>query len=84
MSSQSFLPYKHVAVALLFSVFLGPVGLLYASFWGGIILLVPTILVIFKQFYFDLLIIWLICCIWSVRAVEKHNRKLRREMQLQG
>ena len=29
------LPYKSVAIALLFCVFLGPVGLLYATCWGS-------------------------------------------------
>lgn len=36
MQTQPALPYKSVAAALLFSVILGPVGLLYASFWGGL------------------------------------------------
>lgn len=67
---------KSVASALLFSVFLGPIGLLYASFWGGIFMSVITIVVVSCQFVFPIILTWMICCIWSVRAAESHNRKI--------
>lgn len=70
------LPYKSVAVALLFSVILGPVGLLYASFVGGLVMIPMSVVMISGHFYFLTLLIWLICCIWSVGAVEKYNRAL--------
>lgn len=75
-SAQSLMPYKSVAVGLLFSALLGPVGLLYASFRGGVILTVLAIVVLCNKFLFVALLIWLISCIWSVRAVESYNKKI--------
>jgi len=70
------LPFKSVGVALLFSAILGPVGLLYASFWGGFSMILVGIVVISSKFFFPILLLWLICCIWAVGAVEAYNRNL--------
>lgn len=67
-------PYKSVAAALLFSVVLGPIGLLYASFWGGFFMIFVGIAVISSKFLFPILLLWIICCIWSVGAVERYNK----------
>lgn len=71
-------PYKSVAIALLFSVVLGPVGLLYASFWGGVVMILLGIVVVSNKFLFPILVLWLICAVWSVGAVESYNRKLEK------
>lgn len=75
------LPYKSVAIGLLFSVILGPVGLLYASFWGGFIMIIIGIVVISNKFFFPIVLLWLICCIWSVGAVESHNKKILQTLE---
>jgi hypothetical protein len=67
-------PFKSVAGALLFSVVLGPVGLLYASFWGGFFMTFIGLVVVSSLKPFPILLLWVICCIWAVGAVEKHNR----------
>lgn len=71
-------PYKSVAVALLFSVLLGPVGLLYASFWGGALMIVLGIIVFSSRLFFPIVLVWLICCVWAVRAIEIYNRSLNK------
>lgn len=68
---------KSVAAALLFAVILGPVGLLYSSFWGGVIMIPLTVVVMCSRFVFPILITWLICCIWAVGSVEAYNRNGR-------
>lgn len=70
------MPYKSVAIALLFSVLLGPVGVLYASFWGGIVMIAIGIVVVSSKFLFPIVLTWIISCIWSVGAVEAHNKKI--------
>lgn len=75
------LPYKSVAGALLFSILLGPVGLLYASFWGGFMMITVGIVVISNKFIFPIILLWIVCCIWSVGAVESYNRKIVNGMQ---
>ena len=73
------LPMKNVAAALLFCVLLGPVGLLYASFWGGIIMILLGIVVMSSQLPFPIIVLWLMCCVWAVGAVERYNRKINNE-----
>ncbi|MBV9575000.1 MAG: hypothetical protein JO149_00055 [Gammaproteobacteria bacterium] len=70
------LPYKSTAVALLFSVIFGPVGLLYASFWGGVSMILIGIVVVSSKYFFPILLLWLICCIWSVGAIEAYNQRV--------
>lgn len=75
-TSPLHMPFKSVGVALLFSVILGPVGLLYASVWGGLLMIIISICVISNQLYFVTLLVWLISCIWSVAKVEGYNKKI--------
>ena len=74
--SPSLLPCKSVAAALIFTVLLGPIGLLYASFWGGVVMTMIGIVVLSNEFFFPIALLWVICCIWGVRAVENYNRNL--------
>jgi hypothetical protein len=70
------LPYKSVAGALLLCAVLGPVGLLYASFWGGFVMIFLGLVVVCSKLLFPIILFWVICCIWGVRAVEVYNRKI--------
>lgn len=70
------LPYKNVATALILSVILGPIGLLYSSFWGGVLMISIGIVVISSKLFFPIVIFWMICCIWAVGAVELYNKNL--------
>lgn len=79
-TSSALPPYKSVAGALLFSVVLGPVGLLYASFWGGLTMLVVGLVIISSKLIFPILVFWVLCCIWSVAAVETYNKKIIRKI----
>ncbi len=73
--------YKSVAGALILSVFLGPLGLLYASFWGGFLMILLGIVVISAKFIFPIILLWIICCLWAVFATESHNKKIIRASQ---
>jgi hypothetical protein len=70
------LPFKSVAGGLLFSVFLGPIGLLYASYWGGFFMIAMGIIALSNQNVFAVFLLWVACCIWSVGSVEKYNKRL--------
>ena len=78
MMSQPKLPLKSVAGALLFSVLLGPVGLLYASTLGGAILTFLMFTVATSAFWRSCAILWLVSCVWSVVAVNRYNKKIIR------
>lgn len=70
------LPLKNIAAALLFSVFLGPVGLLYASLYGGIVMILVGFIVVSAQYPVPIIMAWLISCIWSVAATNRYNNKI--------
>jgi hypothetical protein len=69
----------------LFSVLLGPVGLLYASTIGGA-LMTFLMAVLVTNLGFDgkimpaVVNLWLISCVWSVMAVNRYNKKMARNM----
>jgi hypothetical protein len=70
------LPLKSVAGALLFSVILGPVGLLYASTIGGSIMIFLIFAVITNHLLVAAILLWLISCVWSVAAVNFYNKRV--------
>ena len=70
------LPFKSVAVALLFSTILGPVGLLYSSVLGGVVMTIITFIVISVKFSVPIILTWIGCNIWSVAATNRYNNKL--------
>lgn len=69
-------PLKNLAGALLFSVLLGPVGLLYATSLGGIIMIVIFLMALHAQLFGPLLIVWVGSCVWSVLATNHYNRRI--------
>lgn len=69
-------PYKSVAIALLFTLLLGPLGLLYSSFWGGLFMLPIGILLMRTKFLLGVFLFWIACCIWSVKSVEDYNQRM--------
>lgn len=75
-TSKPFMPYKSVAVALLFSAFLGPIGVLYASTLGGVILIVVGFIVACMKLPVPIILVWLISCIWGVAATNTYNKKV--------
>jgi len=77
MNSQPLVPpFKSVAVALLFTALLGPVGLLYSSFWGGFLMIFVSMVVVSSKLPMPIFLAWVTCCIWGVAASEAHNRKV--------
>lgn len=70
------LPLKSVAAALLFTVILGPLGLLYASVLGGALMLVAFFASICLRLYVSALIFWMVSCVWSVAATNHYNNNI--------
>ena len=74
--NKPLLPLKSVAGALLFSLFLGPLGLLYASTLGGVVMLVFGIVILPTKLPVPIALVWIISCIWSVMATNRYNQKI--------
>ena len=67
---------KSLAVALILTFLFGPLGLLYATVPGALILLVLTIIVGFFTLGIGFIVGWLASMIWAVLAVNSHNAKI--------
>lgn len=67
---------KSVGIAILLTVLFGPLGMLYSTVVGGLIMLVVTPIFAFITLGFGLLLTWPICIVWAALAVSSHNSKL--------
>jgi len=81
---------KSIGVAILLTLFLGPIGLFYASIIGGIIMtllpfgllflfivgLATEIAAITGLVILISIFYWLICIVWAIIAVNGYNKKL--------
>jgi len=67
---------KSMGVALILTILFGPLGLLYASVPGGIILIILTLVIALITFGIGALVGWLASIIWAAIAVSSHNRKV--------
>lgn len=76
LQKTALLPPKNLAVSLLFSIFLGPLGLFYASLWGGIGMFLLSIVVFGSRLPGPMLFLWVACTIWSVVATQRYNNKI--------
>lgn len=72
---------KSSVIALLLTVFLGPVGLLYASVTGGIVMIIVMFIVLSVKLPVPIIVAWIICPVWAVLAVNKHNKLLFRHYE---
>lgn len=71
-------PFRSAAAALLFCIAFGPVGLLYASLTGGIILMGAGLFLLRAHLFVLFGVVWLIACVWGVAATQWHNRRIFR------
>jgi hypothetical protein len=67
---------KSVGVAFLLAFLFGPLGLLYASVTGGIIMFILGIVIGIITLGFGLIFIWVGCIIWAVIAAGAANKKM--------
>jgi hypothetical protein len=68
---------KSVGAALALTFFFGPLGMLYSTISGGIIMLIISGIVALFTLGFGLLIVWPICIVWAVVAANNHNKKMQ-------
>jgi hypothetical protein len=67
---------KNVGLAIVLSVLFGPLGMLYATVLGGVIMIFVNLIVGFLTFGFGLILTWPIGIIWTVIAANSYNKKL--------
>lgn len=67
---------KSMGLAIALSVLFGPLGLLYASIVGGLIMLVISVPLAMVTFGVSLFLTWPVCIVWSIIATNSCNRRL--------
>lgn len=67
---------KSVGLAFILAFLFGPLGLLYASIVGGILMFFITIAIGIVTFGFGLVIPWIICIFWAVIAASLKKDKV--------
>lgn len=67
---------KSVSITILLTVIFGPLGMLYSTIGGAIVMLIITAVVGPLTLGFGLIFIWPICIIWTVIATNSYNKKL--------
>lgn len=65
---------KGVGVAFLLAFFFGPLGLLYASVTGGIVMFFAAIIIGFITLGLGVIFVWIGCIIWAVVAAGNANK----------
>jgi hypothetical protein len=70
---------KSVGAAFVLAFFFGPLGLLYASIAGGIIMFIATLILFFLLPVVGAIITWIGCVIWAVIAANEANAALEKE-----
>lgn len=66
---------KSMAVAIILAILFGPLGMLYSTVMGGVVMIALSILVGIFTLGFGLFITWPVCVIWAAVAANSHNKK---------
>ena len=69
-------PTKSVGIALVLSFFFGPLGMLYSTVLGGVIMIIISTIVAIFTLGLGLIITHPICVIWAIVAANSHNKQV--------
>ena len=67
---------KSVGIGLLLTFLFGPIGMLYATILGGLLMMVVNLAVGIATFGIGLLFTWPIQLIWVALSIRSYNKKL--------
>ena len=67
---------KSVGLAVILTVIFGPLGMLYSTVSGGLVMMAVSFVVALLTYGLGLLITWPICIIWGANAASLHNKRL--------
>jgi hypothetical protein len=70
-------PTKSMGRAFVLTSLFGPLGLLYATLEGALVMLAAGFALALFTLAYSILIVWPVSIIWACRAVRAHNRKMR-------
>lgn len=74
-------PTKSVGIAILLTILFGPLGMLYSTVGGAIVMIIVSLLIGLVTLGLSLLITWPISIIWGAVAAGSYNKKLIAQAQ---
>lgn len=69
-------PPKSVGLAIILSFLFGPLGMLYVTVNGAVVMFLVNLVIGLMTFGFGLFLTWPICVVWAVVAANSHNAQL--------
>jgi dolichol kinase len=73
---------KSDALSLVLTFFSGPLGMLYSTIWGALVMIVLSVPVFFLTFGHGAFLIWHVSMIWGAWAAHRYNQRLLRRAGL--
>jgi hypothetical protein len=73
---------KSVALSLVLTFIFGPLGMLYSTVWGAIIMILFSCVAFFLTFGHGLIFTWPLSMIWGAWAAHRYNERLLRRAGL--
>ena len=70
-------PPKSVAVAILLAILFGPLGMLYATVAGGLVMMIVSLLVGIATLGAGWIVTWPVCVIWAALSAGAYNDRIR-------
>lgn len=70
---------KSTVLGLILAFFFGPLGLLYSTVLGGVIMIIVALIAFFILPIIGPIVAWLISFIWAFVALVLYNGKVKRE-----
>ena len=69
-------PTKNMGIAIILAFLFGPLGMLYSTVLGGVIMFVLSLVIGVVTLGVGLIITWPVCVIWAAVATSSYNKKL--------
>ena len=67
---------KSMGITILLTILFGPLGMLYSTVTGAIVMIIVNVVVAIITLGFGLFITWPVCFIWAAIATNKYNKSL--------
>ena len=84
-TQMMFAPFKSTFLAIILALILGPVGMVYSTFVGSIIMLVVTfIFVVISPYTSSALVYlcWVVGIYWTVLATNAYNKRIYNQCRI--
>ena len=69
-------PRKSILISLILTFLFGPLGMLYSTIIGSIVMIIISIVAALLTAGGSIIVTWVVSMVWGLIAVERYNRKM--------